>query len=489
MNTFSAALSQVYTADLNITTPATTANGAATLATSSNALVDLFFVIGSSRKQDISHKFLSALSVDPQLTMKMLFWARDVRGGAGERDTFRRLIKLLATSNQSLARSVVDLVPEYGRWDDLECVMGTPLEQDALRVWASAIHRGEALACKWAPRKGPLANSLRKKMGVATPKEYRQLVVNNGRSVEQHMCARQWHNIHYDHVPSVASARYQKAFSKNDPRRYSDWRQGLQTGATRVNAGAVYPYDVVKSANQGDPQVAVAQWNALPNYLTDDASILPLVDTSSSMHTPVGGNKNLTCMDVAVSLGLYIADRQKGAFSNMFLNFDSRSRIHNLEGDLLSKLTSLRGCQWGGSTNIESAFREILRVAVLGNVLPKDMPRYLLVLTDMGFDPRFQVAEQTAFDMAREIYARHGYALPTIVWWNLSHRPGGYGGDSNTPVTAHENGTALISGFSPSIMKSVLASGTVSPYDIMLEAINRPRYDPVGNAMQGTVSQ
>ena len=488
MNTFSSAVAQVYSADINSSAPAITANGAATLATSGDPLVDLFFVIGSSRKQDISQKFLSALSVDPELTTRMLFWARDVRGGAGERDTFRKLLGSLATINPEMIKRVVDLVPEYGRWDDLECLMSTAAEDDALRVWASAIHRGDALACKWAPRQGPLANRLRKKMGVATPKQYRQMVVNSGRSVEQHMCARQWHNIHYQHVPSLASARYQNAFTKNDTARYREWRDGLSTGATKVNAGAVYPYDVVKSVYTGDPQVAAAQWEALPNYLTDDASILPLVDTSSSMTTPVGGTRGLTCLDVAVSLGLYIADRQKGPFRDMFLNFDSNSRIHHLKGDFLTKLTTLRGCQWGGSTNIESAFREILRVAVLGNVLPKDMPRYLLVLTDMGFDPRHQKAEQTAFDMAREIYARHGYALPTIVWWNLSHRPGGYGGDSNTPVGARENGTALISGFSPSIMKSVLAKGTVNPYDIMLETIMSPRYDPVGNAILGTAS-
>jgi hypothetical protein len=460
-----------------------TANGGAALATSQNALVDLFFVVGSSRGQDLTQKFLAALNADPHRAITMLFWARDVRGGSGERDTFRKLMCVLETARPDLVQKVIPLIPEYGRWDDLS-VFQTPAARDqALNFWCAAILAGHGLASKWAPRKGPLANELRKRLKL-DPKSYRKLLVTHTQVVENHMCAREWDKINYSHVPSVASARYQKAFTKHDAVRYGEFKAAAVKGEVKINAGALYPYDVLRSIRAGDPTAALAQWNALPNYLGDAGFMLPVIDTSGSMQTPVGdGKSKLSCLDVAVSLGLYLADKQTGAFANMFLNFDNNSKIHLLQGNLLEKLAQIEACEWGGSTNLESAFKEILRVAVMGNVPQSEMPRYLLVISDMGFNPTSHNASVRAFDLAKQMFERHNYQIPTVVWWNVAHRSGGYGGDGNYPVSAHEQNTALVSGFSPAIMKSVLSARRVSAWDIMLETLNQPRYQPVRDAL------
>lgn len=484
MNSFASAVESVYQ---NPEVMGVTANGMPALATTSNALVDLFFVIGSARKVDISAKFKAALNVDPVLTLQMLFWARDVRGGAGERDTFRKLMKVVEVENPHTALTLIPLIPEYGRWDDLSSFENPIVRKAALRYWAEAIWlKEDALAAKWAPRKGVLANELRKSMGMGmSPKTYRKTLVSLTQAVETAMCAKDWGSINYSHVPSVASSRYAKAFGRHDPVRYTEFKAAALKGDVNINSGALYPYDVLRNVDHGDFATALAQWQNLPNFLGDAGMILPMIDTSGSMDCAVGGaqGKSLTCMQVAISLGLYLADKQQGPFANMFLNFDTQSRIHKLEGNLLEKYNQIRHCKWGGSTNLESAFKEILRVAVQGQVSSDQMPSTLLIISDMGFDPYIGGINKTAMQMAQEKYERHNYQIPTIVWWNVAHRPGGYGGDNNFPVKDTDTNTALVSGFSPSILKSVLSSKNITPWDVMIETLSSQRYQAVRDVL------
>ena len=470
MTTFSSAVQNTPAESL-------TTNGMVTLDHSGDDLTTLFFAIGSSRGKDLTVQFERAFQSDALLAVKMLFWARDIRGGAGERDTFRKLLVKLVELHPDTARKVLTFVSEYGRWDDLAVLENTKLEPEVLRLIANALLASNSLCAKWTPRKGTFANKLRKFMGL-DPKTYRKLLVNLTKVVETPMCAREWDTINYDHVPSVAAARYQKAFTKHDSTRYAEYKDGLKSGANKINASAVYPYDVIKSVDNGDRDVAVAQWEALPNYLSDD-KIIPMVDVSGSMTQKVGGSTSLSCMDISVSLGLYIADKQEGAFKDLFLTFNTDSRIELLKGNLLSKLAQLRYASWGGSTNLESAYSEILRIAIANRVAPEDMPKFLVILSDMEFNSA--VSDRygrpvRAQDMAAEKFAAAGYKLPKIVYWNLAARSGGTG---NVPVKFNENGTALVSGFSPSIMKSILAAKQFDPRSIMLETLNSERYMPI----------
>jgi hypothetical protein len=223
--------------------------------------------------------------------------------------------------------------------------------------------------------------------------------------------------------------------------------------------------------------VALAQWQALPNYLGDN-SILPMVDVSGSMSAAVGGQQGtgLTCMQVAISLGLYIADKQQGAFRDMWLTFTRDSHIDILKGDLLAKLQQMRD-NMGYNTNLESAFRSILQVAVVNQLAADQMPRYLLVLSDMEFDSGLaHGVSVSAWDLARSMFKQAGYELPRLVWWNLNARPNATG---NSPVRFDQQGSALVSGFSPSIMTSILAAETFTPQAIMKQTIKSDRYQVI----------
>ena len=467
MNSFANAVALGNTSNV-----AYTNNGMLTNASSLNPVVDLFFAIGSSRGRDITGLFTQAYNFDPVRAVKVLFWARDVRGGAGERGTFRSLMLSLEQMDPDRAMRLIPLVSEYGRFDDLLVFQTPAVQAVALETYVQALRAGNGLAAKWSPRRGPVANQLRKALGL-DPKSYRQLVVSLTQVVESQMCAKEWSEINYEHVPSVAAGRYQKAFKKRDGERYGLYKEAAVRGEAKINASASYPYDVLKSLRYGDQEASQAQWNALPNYL-GDGGILPMVDVSSSMSCQVGGQKGvgMTCMDMSVALGLYIADRQVGAFRDMFLTFATDTRIEQLKGTLTEKVAQLRGANWGGCTSLETAFREVLKVAVVHRVPQAEMPRYLVVLSDMEFN-QHSGGNVTAWQMAQEMFERAGYERPKVIWWNLNARPG------NVPVTQHESGAALVSGYNPSIMKSVLGAREFTPVMVMEEAINSPRYQAV----------
>lgn len=334
------------------------------------------------------------------------------------------------------------------------------------------------LCSKWMPRKGIFAVNLRNLMELS-PKSYRKMLVNLSNCeeigvcvTEVKMCAKDWDNINFSHVPSVASSRYMKAFWKNAPDKYSAYKAALvkNDGSAKVNAGAVYPYDIIKSLRHGgDTTVNVAQWDALPNYM-DSSNVLAMVDVSGSMECRAGnGTTNCTCLEIALSLGLYIADKSTGAFKDVFLTFSERPELLHLKGNLVSKLNQMNRSHWDMNTNLHSAFEKVLTHAKVHCVPEKDMPKFLVILSDMQFDhcARF---DDSAMQMIERKYMDAGYKMPKIIFWNLNDR-------GNTPVEFNKQGVALVSGFSPSIMKSILKGEEFTPRAIMLQTIMDERYD------------
>lgn len=339
------------------------------------------------------------------------------------------------------------------------------------------------LAFKWAPReksaKKSDAEALRKTLNMS-PKQYRQFLARNTVVTEQLMCAKEWDKINFSHVPSLASARYQKAFGRNAGQAYAEYLRELQKPETernpkvKINASAVYPYDVVKSVVKGNAAVADEQWKALPNYV-GNARIMPMVDVSGSMGSiRYGGSGSVQPIDVAVSLGLYLSEKNTSDFKDMFLTFSGKPKLEILKGTLSQRVAQLERAHWQMSTNLHAAFDEILKVAVRGNVPAEDMPEMLLILSDMQFNSctRF---DDSAQEMIKRKYAKAGYEVPKIVFWNLSP----YGND-NTPVRFDDKGVCHVSGFSPAIMKAVLSVEDLedfTPFRVMVKTLMNERYD------------
>jgi hypothetical protein len=446
---------------------ARTENGMKAVAHSGNALVDLFYKIGASRGKSVTADFEKAFQEDSDLAMKIAFWSRDVRGGAGERQLFRDVLVHLEKLHPATLEAVLPFVSEFGRWDDLLVFKTEKFKHLAYTLVGDALRDRNGLAAKWMPRQGPIAVEIRNFYGMS-PKQYRKSLVALTNVVESKMCAGAWDSIEFGKLPSLASARYNKAFGRNAATAYAAYKARLTAGTDKVNASAVYPYDVIKTLRHGgDSVVADAQWASLPNYI-GDASVLPLVDVSGSMSCAVGGNANLQCIDVALSLGLYCADKNTGVFKDTFLTFSAKPKAQVVKGTLAQKMSQMNSSDWGMNTNLHAAFEEVLRIAVKGGVNASDMPKTLLILSDMQFDQCVSF-DDSAHQMIVRKYKEAGYEVPNIVFWNLNSK-------DNVPVKFDKRGTALVSGFSPAVMKGVLTGTDMTPYGIMLATVDVPRY-------------
>jgi len=446
---------------------ARTENGMKAKAHSGNALVDLFYKIGASRGKSVTADFEKAFQEDADLAMKIAFWSRDVRGGAGERQIFRDVLVHLEKLHPETLEAVLPFVSEFGRWDDLLVFKTEKFKHMAYTLIGDALRERNGLCAKWMPRQGPIAIEIRNFYGM-TPKQYRKSLVALTNVVEQKMCAKDWDGIEFGKLPSLASARYNKAFAKNATASYEAYKARLTAGTDKVNASAVYPYDVIKTLRHGgDSVVADAQWASLPNYI-GDASVMPLVDVSGSMCCPVGGNANLQCIDVALSLGLYCADKNTGVFKDTFLTFSAKPKAQVVKGTLAQKMSQMNSSDWGMNTNLHAAFDEILRIAVKGGVSQDNMPKTLLILSDMQFDACIK-HDDSAMQMIKRKYKDAGYEVPNVVFWNLNSK-------DNVPVKFDKQGTALVSGFSPAVMKGILSGADMTPYGIMLATVDVPRY-------------
>lgn len=455
-----------------------TANGMKARKSTASAAVDLFFNIGASRGKNIVPAFAAAFVENKDLALRIAAWVRDVRGGAGERQIFRDILSYLETADPESAKALLHKVPELGRWDDLFVVKTEYLKREAFTMLGDALREKNGLAAKWTPRKGPIAAEIRAFFGMS-PKFYRKSLVEMTKVVETQMCAKDWDNINFSHVPSVAASRYKKAFYRNTD-TYKEYVDALVKGdnpEVKVNASAIFPYDVLKGRighygnafSKTELDLIQKQWEALPNYV-GDANILPLVDVSGSMTVPAGRNTKLSCLEVAVSLGLYLADKNVGKFKDTFLTFSTSPELVTLRGNINQKIDQMVNSKWLMSTNLNAAMQKILTVAVNGAVPQEQMPSMLLILSDMQFNQCVR-HDDSALEMIARKFENAGYQMPKVVFWNLNAQ-------DNVPVKFDTSDTALVSGFSPSIVKPLLAGNMedFTPESIMLKTIMQDRY-------------
>lgn len=457
-----------------------TDNGMKVRKSSNSSALDLFFSIGASRSKNIIPSFAAAFAEDKDLALRIAAWARDVREGCGEREVFRSILRHLETADPASAILLMRKIPELGRWDDLLVVQSDALKAIAFDTIKDALQKGNALCAKWMPRQGPLAAQLRKHLGF-TPKQYRKCLVALTQVVESKMCLQKWDDISFSQVPSLAAARYKKAFNRHTEayKAYVTALIDAKNTSVKVNAGALFPHDVLKGFVSTDNtngydatelSFIKAQWEALPN-LIGSAQLLPMVDVSGSMNVYTGPiTSSTTCLDVAVSLGLYCADKNQGAFKDLFLTFSEKPALITLKGNILDKVFQLQQADWEMNTNLHSAFELILSVAKSNQVPESEMPQILLILSDMQFD-ECTTYDDSAFEMIQRKYSEAGYRMPQIVFWNLKSQNG-------VPVAFTESGAALVSGFSPNLLKQVLQADLkdFTAEAIMLATISKDRY-------------
>lgn len=467
-----------------------TENGAVALNTTSNRVLDLFSTVGALRNttpERITTLVSEAYNEDPDLTMKTLFWARDIREGAGERNTFKIAMTWLANHHPESVRKNICYFGEYGRFDDLYCLVGTPVEDDMWKFVRSQLvedmrnctdGKSISLLAKWL-KTADASSAATRKLGIYTAHKlglsvyvYKRMVRKLRKYlkiVESQMCAQEWNKIEYDTVPSRASMIYRSAFKRHDEERYDAFINKVLSGETKMNADTLYPYDIIRDMwrirswqSFKEDATIEALWKNLPNYVEPGTNAVIIADTSGSMYgQPIFSS---------VGLAVYFAERNTGAYHNLWMNFSSRPTWQQLKGETLAqKLNNIDMDNWGSSTNVEAAFNLVLSTAITNHVPKSEMPKAIIVITDMEFD-NCGGRYWTFYDKMKATYEAYGYEIPQVIFWNVNSRHDVFHADSN------RKGVILCSGQSTTTFKTILNSINETPTEYMLRVLNAERY-------------
>lgn len=494
-----------------------TANGANAYKTSGSKLVDINFAIGELRSADDSEvikKFRDAFEENPEFALKWLFWLRDVREGSGERKAFKTI--LVDLSKNGLSKFVDNMVPYlgfYGRYDDIWELLDTPSKNAVLRFTAKQLKEDLAnrkagkpisLISKWIP-----SGNASSKISAKYNKQIRTYLKWTGSQmqhtlailrkyidvVERKMSSDNWQAIDYEKVPSKAAKLYTKAFMKHDQERYTAYLEGLKTGKAKVNASVLNPCEIVHKLcesiscchyDQNTITLMEAMWKNLPDRVQGEGDTICVLDTSGSMRSRVDGGSKMTCKEVAESLAIYFAERCSGVFQNKIITFSHSPRYMDLTGcdSLESKLKYIQKYSEVSDTNIESTFNLLLNTAIQGRLTQDELPKRVLILSDMGFNfgSCTQTPNETLFQTINQKWNKAGYEMPTLIFWNiLGESRWGYGSKA-MPVSYNEDFPCLlVSGYNTASLNMVL-KGQESPLEGILSVINTERYEPIKEA-------
>lgn len=467
-----------------------TENGALTYLTTESDCLDLFATIGALRRaseQEIEERFTRAFYENREIAMKLLFFARDIRGGLGERRVFKVILSRLANHEPQAVRKNLAYVAEYGRYDDLLSLMDTACEKEMLDFLKARLDAdvkalldgGEvSLLAKWLPsvntsseRAVYMAKRIAKHFGM-TDAEYRKTLVKlraHIRIIENNLRVKDY-SFDYAKQPSKAMYKYRMAFLRNDKERYGEFLESVSRGEATLHTDTLMPYEIITPILHNrislDEQKALdVTWNALENF-GGDKNALAVIDGSGSMY----GYGNPMPASVALSLGIYFAERNTGAFHNHFITFSERPRLVEIKGETIyEKVKYCESYNEVANTNLTKVFELILDAAKKNHLREEELPKKLYIISDMEFDYCAKGASLTNFEYAKKIFAEAGYRLPEVVFWNVASR------NTQQPVTKNEQGVALVSGCTPRLFEMV-ASGSLNPYSFMLEVIGSERY-------------
>ena len=496
----------------NVSNMTVTENGHTAASSTGSAVLDLYGQVGALRGQPwlsrVKPLVDKAIADNKLLTAKTVFYARDARGGTGERSLFREMLHYLALSYPEMVRPNIELIPFYGRWDDLYALESTLVENEMWRFIARQFaqdyeacmnNKPVSLLAKWlkscnssSKETCRLGRLTAKKLGLSE-KEYRQKLTLLRKAiniVETTMSSNKWDEVAYDKLPSRAGMIYREAFRRHDEERYNEYIEAVNRGEVKINTTMNTPQDLVHAYTNGntyygschiepDPTIET-MWKNLPDFVNSDENILCMVDVSGSMQgRPV---------EISAGLGMYFAQHNRGAFHNLFMTFESNPSFVTLDDNVsfAKNLETTMLADWGGSTDLNKACEHMLQFAIDHHVPDKDMPTRLIIISDMEIDQatgnygryRSNVFDSKSIlhiDELQAMYQRAGYTMPQVIYWNADSRDNHFQTKSDVP------GTMLASGSSPAIFKAIMEMKDlqITPMDAMLEVLNGERYAPI----------
>lgn len=469
-----------------------TANGGKAYKSTGDDLLDAFTSFGNMRESqdsEVENKFMKAMAEDKLLATKLAFYTRNVRGlGLGERKVFRTILKWLGNNYPEVVEKNLENVAHFGRFDDLFVLFGTKAERHLNQFILKSFKEDSGaefptLAMKWYPsantssvKTRALAKKVIKVLGISE-KEYRQTLSKVRAKlnvVETLMSSGKFTEIDYSKVPSRAMSIYRTAFFKHDESGMTDFVNKVQKGEAKVNAGTLYPYDLLnkmglwigsQSKLTNPEPILMEQWKALPSYIQGENNILIMADSSGSMEgRPI---------QTSIGLALYFAERNKGAFANKFMTFSQSPELVTLKGETLAdKVSCIKSIV--ANTDLDKAMKLILDTCIENNVPASEMPIALVIISDMQFDAATN-NNKTIYEKYAKKYEKAGYVIPNIVFWNVS----GVCYESGYQTKENIKGVQIYSGSSTSVFSAVIQNIGKTPIQSMIDTLNSPIFDKV----------
>ena len=501
-----------------------TENGATGYHTTGHSLLDLNFKVSSLRNREeamIVKYFVEAYYENRKYAVKWLFFLRDILEGLGERRTFRVCLKYLAISHPETVKAVMELVPEYGRFDDLLCLLDTPLCDEVCAIFKRQLERdinsmksGKkiSLLAKWLPSSNTSSKETRKMAAIVAKKldlkerSYRKMLAglrSYGNVLETKLSASDWSGIDYETVPAKANLRYEEAFLRHDRQGREDYFKRVLKEGGRLNTAGLMPYEIVHRLQSNcyrraikDDVLAELMWQKMRqegfrnNWGLDRCIVV--ADGSGSMLSSVSGNTSVTALDVCNSLAIYFAEQLSGVFHDKAITFSSRPKFIELNKgkSLKEKLEIMNAHNEIANTNIEAVFDLLLSMAVSRKVPKEQLPNQVLIISDMEFDMAnrpdgwnrpvvpWKPFNQTLFCKIEDKYNAAGYSMPQLIFWNVCGRT------DTLPMVDKDKGICLLSGFSQNAMKVAGNKEEKDPYEKLLKTLDHPRYLPVEKALE-----
>lgn len=488
-----------------------TENGALTNASTDSKCLDLFANIGALRNNepdDIINRFKAAYEEDPLIATKILFYARDIRGGIGERRTFRIIAKWLSKNHKEALINNLEFIPDYGRYDDLIDLMfesSSIIRDKVFHIIKDILYTDITnlrshkisditLLAKWLPSVNTTnkesvkrAKTIAKMINISQ-KEYRKTLtkLRKAISIIENNLRTNDYTFDYSKQTSKSLYKYKNAFIRNDKERYEKFLSDVNENKVKINTSNITPYDIVNdiinkigyygygSVDEHNIDNTLrltlnTTWNNLKDYTNNENSLV-IVDGSGSMYS---GFK-CTPIAVAVSLGIYFATHNKGKFHNQFITFSSNPKTVTIPDnmDIVDMVKYALKFNDVSNTDLKKTFDIILNAAKQYNIPESEMPTKIFIISDMEFDMCINNNNQSVqnFEYIKNKYNEYGYTMPKIIFWNVDSRS-----DDNMPVKQNESGVILTSGYSTKLFE-LITSDDINPYKFMLSIINSDRY-------------
>lgn len=496
-----------------------TENGDKAFSTSGNCNLDFFVrITRGAPLKDLLETFRKAWVEKKEIAIQNFFNIRDIRGGKGEKLIPQVLLVLLKRTVPNAYEVILERMVEYGYWKDVMRVVEIDTRLNLIlhntknptndvsvevKLFAKQLqkdidtlnnHEGEkkatiSLCGKWAPREKShfnhhpifLANKIMIEMNMK-PKEYRKMLTQLCKHLnilEMLMSTQQFDKIDFSKIPALALRKMRGAFNRNsnsegvetEERKnlclsYKDFLQKLAEGKTKVNIKGTQPHELVDTYifknNNIDPLIE-GQWKELKKRVLEDGAfcdVTAVVDVSGSMDG--------LPMQVAIALGILVAECTEGPFHGQVITFHEKPSWHILTGDTLKdQVKCMKKAPWSGSTNMIAVFSLILEQAIKAKLKREQMVKTLFIFTDMQFDS-VDCGRKSTFEVAKKMFEEKGYNLPKVVCWNLRTSSA-----KTLPVTQNEEGFVMLSGFSAELLKSILTGNEFTPFTMMMHVLEK----------------